>query len=92
MFNYKIVLCYSTVRIDRRFGYFQECFELSGKEVRCLATKQPTIITYNLHHIKSNLFAIKEEMGFKDHEIKSILLEKPKIFMLSMYLHKTYLT
>ncbi|XP_047515610.1 transcription termination factor 3, mitochondrial [Pieris napi] len=76
-------LMFNTEKIDRRLGYFQNTFALTGNEVRFLATKQPRIITYNLHHISTNTFVIKEEFGFNDGEIKDLLLEKPKIWMMN---------
>ncbi|XP_049865515.1 transcription termination factor 3, mitochondrial [Pectinophora gossypiella] len=75
-------LMFSTKRIDKRLGYFQGKFTLSGEEVRLLSTKQPKIITYNLHHINTNTFVIKEEMGFEDNEIKQMILNKPKLWMI----------
>lgn len=77
------MFCSSTVRIDRRLAYFQERFDLLGKEIRYLSTKRPQLITYNLHHIRTNTFVIEEEMGFENNEIKKLLLDKPKIWMLS---------
>ncbi|XP_013200596.1 transcription termination factor 3, mitochondrial [Amyelois transitella] len=90
-------LMLSTKRIDRRLGYFQDKFQLSGSDLRMLATKQPKLITYNLHHIKTNSFVIKEEMGFDDNEIKRLLLDKPKLWMIDQknllhrfnYIHNT---
>ncbi|XP_045521376.1 transcription termination factor 3, mitochondrial [Pieris brassicae] len=76
-------LMFNTEKIDRRLGYFQNTFALTGNEVRFLATKQPRIITYNLHHISTNTFVIKEEFGFNDGEIKQLLLKKPKIWMMN---------
>ncbi|XP_014358503.2 transcription termination factor 3, mitochondrial [Papilio machaon] len=76
-------LMFSTIRIDRRLGFYQEKFELSGNEVRLLATKQPRLITYNLQHIQTNFFVIKEEMGFKDDEIKQLLLAKSRLWMMN---------
>lgn len=76
-------LSFSTVRIDRRLGFYQEKFELSGNEVRFVATKQPRLITYNLLHIQTNSFVIKEEMGFEDDEIKQLILNKPRLLMMS---------
>ncbi|XP_075992207.1 mitochondrial transcription termination factor 3 [Anticarsia gemmatalis] len=76
-------LMFNTIRIDRRFGYYQKMLSLSGDEVRYLATKQPNLITYNLHHVRTNMFVIKEEMGFEDKELKSIVLKKPKLLMLN---------
>lgn len=74
---------YSTIRIDRRLGYFQENFKLTGEEIRHLTTKKPTLITYNLKHVICNSFIIKEEMGFKEHEVKQLMLDKPKLWMIS---------
>ncbi|CAH2243142.1 transcription termination factor 3, mitochondrial [Pararge aegeria] len=75
-------LMFSTLRIDKRLGYFQQKFNLVGKEIRQLVTRQPKIITYNLHHINTNSFVIKEEMGFNDDEIKFLILNIPKLWML----------
>lgn len=73
--------CYSTQRIDRKLGFFQKHFSLTGDEVRQLTVQQPRIITYSIKHIKLNDFAIREEMGFSPEETKSILLKKPYVFM-----------
>lgn len=81
--------CYfisSTTRIDRRFGFYQEKFILSGNEVRLLSTKQPRLITYSLHHVNTNIFALKEEMGFNQEELKQLVLKKPKLYMLGKFL------
>ncbi|XP_022820702.1 transcription termination factor 3, mitochondrial [Spodoptera litura] len=76
-------LLFSTIRIDKRLGFFQESLNLCGKEVRDLATKQPKLITYNIHSVKCNIFVIKEEMGFEDTEVKELVLHKPKLLMLN---------
>ncbi|XP_053625623.1 transcription termination factor 3, mitochondrial [Plodia interpunctella] len=90
-------IMFSTKRIDRRLGHFQDKFKLTGSELRMLASKQPKLITYNLHHVKTNSFVIKEEMGFEDNEIKCLLLDKPKLWMIDQksllhrfnYIHNT---
>ncbi|XP_022913679.2 transcription termination factor 3, mitochondrial [Onthophagus taurus] len=76
-------LMFSTDRIDNRLGFFQGKFDLLGDEVRGLATRQPKLITYNLQHVKKNIFTIKEEMGFNPDEMKSLLLNKPNLFMMN---------
>lgn len=76
-------LMFSTMRIDKRLGFFQKSLTLCGQEVRDLAVKQPKLITYNLHAVKCNLFVIKEEVGFQDIEVKEIVLNKPKLLMLN---------
>lgn len=73
-------LMLSTQRIDKRLGYFQSKFALTGNEVRLVAVKKPRLITYSLKSIELNIFALKEEMGFTDEETKHILLAKPEIF------------
>lgn len=82
-------LMFNTRRIDRRLGYFQKNFELNGNQVRMLSSKAPKLITYNLDHVRQSIFAVKEEMGFDKLEIKELLLQKPKIFMMSEYFGKT---
>ncbi|XP_038209789.1 transcription termination factor 3, mitochondrial isoform X2 [Zerene cesonia] len=73
----------NTIRIDKRLGFFQSSYNLTGKEVREVATKQPRLITYNLHHITTNTFVIKEEMGFTEEQMKDIIKNKPKLLMLN---------
>ncbi|XP_064099143.1 transcription termination factor 3, mitochondrial-like isoform X2 [Macrobrachium nipponense] len=75
-------LLYSTVEIDSKLGYFQRTFKLSNTEVRLLATKQPKLITHDLELIKKRNFSVLEEMGFSADEMKSLLLSKPKLWML----------
>lgn len=76
-------LMFTTRRIDRRLGYFQKKFALHGHQVRQLTVRQPRIITYNTEHIERSYFAIKEEMGFNKFEVKRIVLDVPKLFMMS---------
>ncbi|XP_015189163.1 PREDICTED: transcription termination factor 3, mitochondrial [Polistes dominula] len=74
-------LNYSTKIIDTRLGYFQTTFRLSGKQVRKLTTKNSKLITYKMSHIRENTFVVKELMGFNPYEMKTILLNQPKIWM-----------
>ncbi|XP_065164181.1 transcription termination factor 3, mitochondrial [Atheta coriaria] len=74
-------LSFSTRDIDKKLGFFQKTFSLTGDEVRYLTAKQPKLITYNQRHIKKSIFTLKEEMGFTDEEYKRILLQKPRLFM-----------
>ncbi|XP_068621683.1 transcription termination factor 3, mitochondrial [Battus philenor] len=76
-------LMFSTIRIDKRLGFFQNTFNFCGSEVKFLAVKQPQLITYSLHHIKTNSFVIKEEMGFDDYEVKHLILSKPRLWMMT---------
>uniref|UniRef100_T1PHB0 Transcription termination factor 3, mitochondrial n=1 Tax=Musca domestica TaxID=7370 RepID=T1PHB0_MUSDO len=75
-------LMFSTKRIDKRLGYFQKEFALSGDDVRYLSSKQPRLITYNMQHLADATFCVREEMGFTKEEIKVLLLSKPRLWML----------
>ncbi|ERL92381.1 transcription termination factor 3, mitochondrial [Dendroctonus ponderosae] len=74
-------LSYSTHEIDHKLGFFQKNFKLNGNEVRSVAVQKPQLITFEQQHITENTFVLKEEMGFADEELKSIILAKPHIFM-----------
>jgi len=74
-------LSFSTKRIDRRLGWYQKNFKLSGDDLRFLTCKQPKLITYNLMIIRSATFSIKEQMGFENLELKALLLAKPTLWM-----------
>lgn len=54
---------------------------LKGYEVRQLSTINSRVITYPFDKIKINTFALKEEMGFTEDEIKEMILLKPKLLM-----------
>lgn len=79
-------LMFSTKRIDRRLGHYQKEFHLNGNQVRELSCKQPRLITYNMAHVIRSTFAVKEEMGFDRQEMRTLVLAKPRIFMLSKFL------
>lgn len=74
-------LMFSTKRIDRRLGYFQKEFDLSGHDLRLLATKQPRLITYNMEHIRKSVFTLREEMGFTPKELSKLIVRKPRLMM-----------
>lgn len=74
-------LSFSTRRIDRRLGWFQKNFNLTGDDIRFLTVKQPKLITYSLEHIRDLTFSVKEEMGFDAVELRSLLLAKPILWM-----------
>ncbi|XP_044750479.1 transcription termination factor 3, mitochondrial [Coccinella septempunctata] len=74
-------LQFSTQEIDDKLGFLQNMFHLTGNEVRKVVTKQPKLISCSDNLLKVNIFAIKEEMGFNDHEMKIMFIDKPKIFM-----------
>lgn len=78
-------LSFDTQDIDIRLSYFQNTFKLLGYQVRYLSVIQPKLITYNMKHIKHNTFALKEEMGFYENELKYILLKSPRIWILGKH-------
>ncbi|CAL7944005.1 unnamed protein product [Xylocopa violacea] len=90
-------LSFPTKNIDLRLSYFQHNFELNGYQVRCLTTKCPKLITYDMRRVKVSTFAVKEEMGFNKDEIKQVLLKAPRVWIRSKvkvvqsfdYLHNT---
>ncbi|KAG8291153.1 single-stranded RNA binding [Homalodisca vitripennis] len=73
-------LNFSTIEIDKRLGFFQRTFILSGDEVRQLVVLRPRIITYDLGRITVSLYAVKGDMGFNEEEAKALLLKKPKLY------------
>ncbi|ODN01526.1 Transcription termination factor 3, mitochondrial [Orchesella cincta] len=73
----------SVPRIDRRLGFYQTYFNLTGDQVRVLASvgsSGPKLITYHLGRVKDVTFTIKEEMGFTSEEIVKLLLTRPRIW------------
>lgn len=76
-------LMFPTQRIDKRLGYFQKKFDLSGFQVRALTVKQPRVITYHLELVERNEFSIREEFGFSTDETKLMVLQTPRILMMS---------
>ncbi|EDV97694.1 transcription termination factor 3, mitochondrial [Drosophila grimshawi] len=75
-------LMFSTRRVDRRLGYFQKEFGLSGHDLRLLATKEPRLITYNMEHLRKSVFTLREEMGFSYKELQSLIVHKPRLMMI----------
>ncbi|XP_039486689.1 transcription termination factor 3, mitochondrial [Drosophila santomea] len=76
-------LMFSTRRVDRRLGYFQKEFKLSGHDLRLLATREPNAITYNMEHLRKSVFTLKEEMGFNAKELSALVVRKPRLLMIS---------
>lgn len=77
-----------TSTVDGRLGWYQKHFNLTGDEVRFLATSQPKIIFIQKSHFREITFCLKEELGLTDLEAKDLLLKRPKVFLLK---HETLL-
>ncbi|CAN7998924.1 unnamed protein product [Ixodes hexagonus] len=79
--NAPFFLMFSVRRIDRRLGYLQKTFGLTGDEVRHVVARLPKLPTFSINLISGNTFAIKEEMGFDNEQTKQLLLNCPKLFL-----------
>nr|CAG4650434.1 EOG090X0C5Y [Sida crystallina] len=79
-------LLYSTQRIDTRLGFFQQVYSLSMSEIRQIAAKEPRLITSKLANVKEMNFAFLEEMGFEKLQIKTLLLAKPKLWIMNRHI------
>ncbi|GAB6019483.1 hypothetical protein CHUAL_001061 [Chamberlinius hualienensis] len=75
-------LLFSTQMVDKRLGYLQKEYKLTGDEVRSIITRQPKIAIWNFLKLRDKHFALKEEMGFNPEEVKKMLLDKPKLWLL----------
>lgn len=73
-------LMFSTKKIDGRLGFFQYEFQLTGQELRYLTVKCPKLMTRKLKEIREITFAVKEEMGFDQEQVKAIILAIPKLW------------
>lgn len=82
-------LNFSTRRIDRRLGFFQKKFDLTGPEIRSLVLTHPKLITSGLMRVHEATFALREEFGFSKDESKQLILKCPKVFMKCEPKHQT---
>ncbi|XP_076462349.1 transcription termination factor 3, mitochondrial-like [Babylonia areolata] len=67
--------------LDKKLGFLQKMFHLTGDEVRLTAAKLPKIIPWKLQKLKDTRFYVKEMLGFSDRELKAMLLAAPKVFL-----------
>jgi len=74
-------LIVSVKGIDRRLGFLQKSFNLTGNQVRNLAVTEPKVVVLLklAQHVIKKRFAIKEEMGFSEAELKQIVVSHPFI-------------
>lgn len=71
---------YKVEQIDERLGFFQQTFRLSGNEVRGLCEQLPKLITKKKDWLMEISFAVKEQMGFDEKEMKQMLLQCPRLW------------
>ncbi|KAK8759699.1 hypothetical protein V5799_002669 [Amblyomma americanum] len=81
--NAPLFLAFRVEDMDRRLGMLQSVLSLSGAEVRHIVTRFPKLPTCKLYSIQSNAFAIREEMGFTQNEMKQMLMVCPKLLVSS---------
>lgn len=81
--NAPLFLAFRVEDMDRRLGFLQRSLSLSGAEVRHIVTRFPKLPTSRLHLIEYNVFAIKEEMGFTNDEMKQMIMVCPKLLLSS---------
>lgn len=61
-------------------------------QVRKLTVKQPRLITYHLESVEQNTFSIREEFGFSSDETRLLVLQTPRILMMSTSLRNFCVT
>ncbi|XP_071948453.1 transcription termination factor 3, mitochondrial-like [Antedon mediterranea] len=74
-------LSFSTERVDRKLGYFQKEFHLTGNEVRHLVTKCPQLVTNKISRIQENMYVIHNLLGFSKSAMKVMVLKSPKLLL-----------
>ncbi|KAL8576535.1 hypothetical protein ACOMHN_003093 [Nucella lapillus] len=67
--------------IDKKLGFLQKTFNLTGDEVRQIATRLPKLIPWKLQKLKDLRFYMKDMLGFSDSELKTMLLAVPRVFI-----------
>lgn len=77
-------LTYSTRDIDWRLGFLQKHFELRGNEVRTVTISCPRLITHNTIDVEKISFSMREECGFDNYQIKRLVQEVPKLWLMRM--------
>ncbi|KJH43435.1 hypothetical protein DICVIV_10535 [Dictyocaulus viviparus] len=68
--------------IDSRLGWVQKQFGLTGDEVRDLIRKEARILMFGLGPLQRLVGLLNKEFGFSPGQIKRILLNDPRIFMM----------
>jgi len=76
-------LNFSVADVDRRLGYFQRAFDLSGNAVRQLATSHPDLVIWSGVHISIDRVRIvlADDLEFDKAEVKEILMRAPEVYM-----------
>lgn len=74
-------LNHTVADIDRRLGYFQSSFELTGDGVRSLATSGPDLVVWKgVHMAVERVKFLLTELEFSKGQIRRILTRAPEVF------------
>ncbi len=73
----------SVPEIDKRLGFFQKSFSLTGDEIRKLSMRLPSLIVWEgtPTQVVTNHDFLVMLMGFEKAECKRMLLNHPEIYM-----------
>ncbi|KAI6191708.1 Mitochondrial import receptor subunit TOM22-like protein [Aphelenchoides bicaudatus] len=72
--------------VDSRLGFFQKQFQLTGDALRNLLTKEPRLIIFGTGPIRRLLFLFNNDLEFDPAEIKKMLIDDPRLFMMDPHL------
>jgi len=75
-------LTHTVTDIDRRLGYFQTSFELTGDMVRAMATSGPNLVVWDGVHmaVERVKFLMEGEFEFSKGQVRRILTRAPEVF------------
>lgn len=78
-------LNYSIRDIDKRLGFFQKHFGLTGNQVRTMTIIGPKLVTHDLQAVQEVSFSVRMECEFTDVQVKQLVLKCPNIWMMGTY-------
>ncbi|XP_059176171.1 transcription termination factor 3, mitochondrial-like isoform X2 [Physella acuta] len=76
-----ILLLMNSYRMDEKFAFLQNAFQLTDAELRKVSIDFPKILVWRKELIADVRFHIKEFLGFTDYELKQILLTCPRLYL-----------
>ncbi|XP_060556797.1 transcription termination factor 3, mitochondrial-like [Ruditapes philippinarum] len=68
-------------KIDAKLGFLQREFQLTGAEVRKIASDMSKLIIAKPVVIKENKFFLKKSLEFTENELKTLLLSCPEVYL-----------
>ncbi|XP_013888655.1 transcription termination factor 3, mitochondrial isoform X2 [Austrofundulus limnaeus] len=73
------LLNFSVMRLDNRLGFYQRQLKLSPTKTRNIVSRLPRLLCGSLEPVKENLKVCRLELGFREDEIKDIVIAVPKV-------------